>query len=66
MYRNYREIRIWENWLKSILLPASVAHSDACPTGDQEVAGWTPSGSATFFHGDLTMKYFLRSFSPFC
>ena len=25
---------------------------DAHPTGDQEVAGSTPSGSATFFHGD--------------
>ena len=34
-------------------------------TGDQEVAGSTPDGSATFFPGDLTMKYFLRSFSPF-
>ena len=25
----------------------------------------TPAGSATFFHGDLIRKYFLRSFSPF-
>ena len=31
---------------------ASVAHFDAYPTGDQEVAGSTPVGSATFFHGD--------------
>ena len=31
---------------------ASVAQLDACPTGYQEVAGWTPAGSATFFHGD--------------
>ena len=47
------------------LRPASVAQLDACPTGEQEVAGSTPAGSATFFHGDLIMKYFLRSFSPF-
>ena len=32
--------------------PASVAQLDACQTGDQEVAGSTPSGSATFFRGD--------------
>ena len=30
----------------------SVAHLDACPTGDQEVAGSTTIGSATLFHGD--------------
>ena len=34
-------------------------------TGDQEVAGLIPVESATFFHGDLIMKHFLRSFSPF-
>ena len=44
---------------------AVVAQLDAPPTGDQEVAGLTPAGSATFFHGDLIMKYFLWSFSPF-
>ena len=38
---------------------ALVAQLDVCPTGDQEVAGWTPARSATFFHGDLIMKYFL-------
>ena len=32
---------------------------DARPTGDQEVAGLTPARSATFFQGDLIMKYFL-------
>ena len=47
------------------LLLASVAQLDVRPTGDQEVAGSTPTGSATFFRGDLIMKYFLRSFSPF-
>ena len=31
---------------------ASVAKLDAHPTGDQEVAGSTPIGSATFFRGD--------------
>ena len=45
--------------------PASVAQLDARPTGDQEVAGSTPAGSATFFRGDLIMKYFLWSFSSF-
>ena len=44
---------------------ASVAQLDARPTVDQEVVGSTPAGSATFFRGDLIMKYFLRSFSPF-
>ena len=47
-------------------LPASVAQLDARPTGDQEVAGSTPAGSAKLFLGDSIMKqYFLRSFSPF-
>ena len=32
--------------------PASVAQLDACPTGDQEIAGLIPAGSATFFHGN--------------
>ena len=44
--------------------PASVAQLDAHPTGDQDVAGSTPAGLATFFCGDLIMQYFLRSFSP--
>ena len=46
-------------------LPATMAQSDACPTGDQEIGGLTPAGSATFFRGDMIMKYFLQSFSPF-
>ena len=29
---------------------------DACPTGDQEVAGSIPYGSATFFGGDLIIN----------
>ena len=33
-------------------LPTSVAQLDARLTGDQEVAGLTPAGSATFFPGD--------------
>ena len=32
----------------------SMAQRDAHPTGDQEVVGLTPAGSATFFHGDLS------------
>ena len=30
--------------------PAFVAQSDVRPTGDQEVTGSSPAGSATFFH----------------
>ena len=32
--------------------PAWVTQSDACPTGDKEVAGLIPPGPATFSHGD--------------
>ena len=32
---------------------SSVAQLAAHPTGDQEVAGSIPAGSATFFRGDL-------------
>ena len=32
--------------------PAFVAQLDARPTGDQDVAGSTHAGSATFFRGD--------------
>ena len=39
-------------------MPASVAQLDARPTGGQEVAGSSPAGSATFFRGDLIMKFF--------
>ena len=39
----------------------SLAHLDARPTCDLEIVGLTHAGSATFFHGDLTMKYFLPS-----
>ena len=46
-------------------MPASVAQIDARLTVDQEVAGLTPAGSATFFGRDMILKYFLWSFSPF-
>ena len=42
-----------------------MAQLDARPTGDQDVADSTSAESATFFHGDLIMEYFLLSFSPF-
>ena len=45
--------------------PVSVAQLDVRPTDELEVVGSTPARSATFFRGDLIMKYFLRSFSPF-
>ena len=38
--------------LSPAALPALVAQLDARPTGDQEVAGSTPAGSATLFRGD--------------
>ena len=38
-----------------------MAQFDARPTGDQEVSGSIPTGSATFFRGDLIMKHFLQS-----
>ena len=36
-----------------------MAQLNARPTGDQEVEGSTPTGSATFFRGDLIIKCFL-------
>ena len=36
------------------------------PTGDQEVAGSTPAEVSNILSWRLIMKYFLRSFSPFC
>ena len=39
------------HFLKCVL-SASVAQSDALPTGDQEVAGSNRPGTATFFRGD--------------
>ena len=45
-------------------LPASVTQLDAYPTGDQEVAGSTPLGPPTFFHGDWSWNIFYsHSFS---
>ena len=45
--------------------PASVAQLDARPTGDQEVAGSTPTEVGNILSWRFIMKYFLRSFSPF-
>ena len=39
-------------------MPASVAHLDARPTGDQEVAGSTPAKLATFFRGAWSWNIF--------
>ena len=46
-------------------LLALLAQLSAHRTGDQEVAGSTPAGLATFFRADLIINYFLWSFSPF-
>ena len=42
-----------------------VAQLDACPTGDLEVAGSTPTEVGNILSWRLIVKYFLRSFSPF-
>ena len=52
--------------VKHLQPTVSVAQLDTCPTGGHEFADSTPAGSATFFHGELIMKYFLRSFSALC
>ena len=50
--KNQNKIYLLGKTLLSFLdLPASVAQLDACPTGDKD-KGFTPAGSATFFHGD--------------
>ena len=68
------EMAVWSGDLPSLLMAIfSGLYDKSWPlwlswmrtTGDQEVAGLTPAGSATFFRGDLIMKYFLGSFSPF-
>ena len=42
-----------------------MAQLDVRTTGNEKVAGSNPARLATFFLGDLIMKHFLRSFSPF-
>ena len=39
-----------------------MAQLDALPTGDQEVAGSNPPGSATFFCGDMNHEIFSTVF----
>ena len=46
-------------------MPASMAQSDARPTGDQEVVGSVPIWSNIIFSWRLIMKCCLRLFSPF-
>ena len=41
--------------------PASLAQSDARPTGDQDVAGSIPTGSGNILPWRLIMKYSLPS-----
>ena len=45
--------------------PASVAQLDARPTGDQEVAGSTPTEVGNILSWRIIIKYFLRLFSSF-
>ena len=41
-----------------------VAHQDSRQAGDQEVAGSTPTGLATFFHGDWSWNIFYSHSHP--
>ena len=59
-----RSIETWEKRARK--LPASVAQLDARPTGDRDVAGSNPAEVGNILSWRLIMKYFLRSFSPFC
>ena len=49
---------------KLSICQASVAQLDARLTGDQEVAGSTPTEVGNILSWRLIMKYFLWSFSP--
>ena len=42
-----------------VFKPALGTQLDARPTGDQEVVGSAPDGSATFLREYLVMEYFL-------
>ena len=46
--------------------PVSVAQLDAPSDWRQEVVGSTPAEVGNILPWRLIMKYFLRSFSPFC
>ena len=48
----------WAGSFDNIREPASVAQLDARPTGDQEVVGATPAGSAIFFGWDWLWNIF--------
>ena len=53
-------VNLWRTLVK-----AGLGGSDACPTGDEEVRGLAPTGSAVLFC-EIDHEYFLWSFSPFC
>ena len=53
----------WEKYF-SMSLPALVAQLDARPTGDQAVAGSTPTEVGNILSWRLIMKYFLWSSLP--
>ena len=44
--------------------PASVAQLEVHPTSDQEIAGSTPAGLATFFCEDWSWNIFYDHFLP--
>ena len=54
----------WQRYLSNYYRPRWLSWMRR-PTGDQEVAGSTPSEVGNILSWRLIMKYFLRSFSPF-
>ena len=52
MQLSFSAIGRWLSWMRR-------------PTGDQEVAGLTPTEVGNILSWRLIMKYFLQSFSPF-
>ena len=58
-----QQLHIYNN---QCMKQASVAQSDARPTGDREVAGLIPAKPWNILSWRLTMKYILWLFYPFC
>ena len=48
-----------------VIEPASMAQSDALPTGDQEIADLIPAWSGKVFLWRMIIKYLMRSFPAF-
>ena len=62
IYLNQELFKVSPQALSLLSEPASVAQSDECPTGVQEVVGSILVRSGNIFLWRLIMKYFLWSF----